>query len=53
MHRSIHGEASGPIEKVERDWELVTYHDPKRGRLQVTFKTIRNQVVLCKKKIIA
>jgi len=31
-----------PIEHVSRAFELLTYHDPKKGRLQVTFGRLRN-----------
>ena len=31
-----------PIEHVSRSFLLVTYHDPKRGRVQVTFGRLRN-----------
>jgi len=31
-----------PTEHVSRAFELLTYHDPKKGRLQVTFGRLRN-----------
>lgn len=43
------GEAGTPIETVNRVWELVTYHHPKRGRLQVAFGTLRNYFTAAKK----
>lgn len=44
LRREIQGEAASPIESVNAEFELVTYHDPARGRQQVTFKTIRNNI---------
>jgi hypothetical protein len=29
----------------------VTYHDPRRGRVQVTFATLGNKVTACKKNL--
>ena len=31
-----------PIEHCSRAFELLTYHDPRKGRLQVTFGRLRN-----------
>lgn len=41
----------GAFEQVNRVWSLVTYHDPRRGRVQVTFATIRNKLTACKKNL--
>ncbi len=49
--RSLYGESTSPIEKVDRVWELLTYHDPRQGRRQVTFKRLRNLVSGCKKTL--
>ncbi|OFZ85788.1 MAG: hypothetical protein A2V78_02490 [Betaproteobacteria bacterium RBG_16_64_18] len=38
-----------PVETVNRVWELVTYHHPKRGPLQVAFGTLRNYFTATKK----
>lgn len=46
VRRDVHGETASPIERVCREWEVVTYHDPKHGRRQVTFKTLRNLAAL-------
>jgi hypothetical protein len=53
VRRDRDGEAASPFESVNRVWELVTYHHPRRGRIQVTFKTIRNKVTICKKNVTA
>lgn len=42
-------DGNSAFEQVNRVWSLVTYHDPRRGRVQVTFATIRNKVTACKK----
>ncbi len=49
--RNLRGAEASPIEKVDRCWELVTYHDPKRGRRQIPFATLRNKLTACKKCI--
>jgi len=36
------GASETPIEQCSRSFELLTYHDPKRGRQQVTFGRLRN-----------
>ena len=50
LRRDLRGEDASPIERVNREWEMVTYHDPKRGRQQVSFKHIRNIATLRTKK---
>ena len=47
--RATDGEAA-PIETVNRVWELVTYHRPRRGRLQVAFGTLRNYFTAARKE---
>lgn len=47
--RELHGEDGRPIEKVNRVWEVVTYHHPRKGEQQITFKTLRNKFTTCKK----
>lgn len=49
--REMYGEEDRPIEKVNRVWEIVTYHHPRKGRQQVTFKTLRNKFTTCKNRI--
>jgi hypothetical protein len=49
--RGLHGEKASPVEKVDRIWELVTYHDPKKGRVQMPFGTLRNHLTKAKKKL--
>jgi hypothetical protein len=36
------GGDENPIEHCSRSFSLLTYHDPRRGRLQVTFGRLRN-----------
>jgi hypothetical protein len=50
--RRDRGEDAMPVEKVNRVWQLVTYHCPRKGRQQVTFKTLRNIFTSCKKGLI-
>lgn len=51
QRRAFLGAAESPIEKIDRAADLVTYHDPKHGRLQVTFKTLRNHWTAVKKNL--
>jgi hypothetical protein len=46
--REMYGENESPIEKVDRIWQLITYHHPRTGRQQLTFKSIRNKLSWCK-----
>ncbi|PTR07108.1 hypothetical protein C8R32_10864 [Nitrosospira sp. Nsp5] len=48
VRRDMHGTAASPIEQVNRVWAIVTYHHPRNGRQQLTFKTIRNKLTWCK-----
>lgn len=45
------GEQHSIIEKVDRTWELVTYHHPSNGRKQLTFKALRSHLTKAKKTI--
>lgn len=47
--RELKGEKASPIEEVNRVWELVTYHHPRKGRIQTPFGTIRNHLTKAKK----
>lgn len=38
-----------PIERVSRSFLLITYHHPRKGRLQVAFGTLRNIFTQAKK----
>lgn len=49
--RELLGETVSPIEKVDREWELLTYHDPKRGRQQMPFATLRNKLSQVKTRL--
>lgn len=48
VRRDMYGTAASPVEKVDRVFELVTYHHPRAGRQQLTFKTLRNKLTWCK-----
>lgn len=47
--RELHGEAASPVEKVDRVWQLLTVHLPKRSRVQVPFGTIKNHLSAARK----
>lgn len=47
--RSLQGEQSSPIEKVDRSFEVITWHDPHHGCRQTTFKRIANIAQLRRK----
>ncbi len=47
--RELLGEAASPVEKVDQEWELLTFHEPKRGRRQITFKRLRNLLTAIRK----
>lgn len=49
--RDMYGEEESPIEKVDRIWGLITYHHPRTGRQQLSFKSIRNKLSWCKAKL--
>lgn len=51
--RELHGVAGSPIEKVDRVWQLLTVHLPKRGRVQVPFGTIQNHLTAARKSLLA
>lgn len=48
--RELRGVSASPIEKVDRVFELVTFHDPRAGRRQVTFGRLRNIFTSAKKE---
>ena len=48
VRRNMYGTAASPVEKVDRVFERVTYHHPRAGRQQLTFKTLRNKLTWCK-----
>lgn len=49
--RELLGEKASPFEKVDRDFELLTFHDPKKGRIQMPFGTLRNYFTNIKKEL--
>ena len=51
--REIHGETASCVERVDRVWCLMTIHLPKKGRVQVSFGTVRNHLSAAKKSLSA
>lgn len=49
--REIHGAQAAPIEKIDRVWQVMTFHHPKRGRVQIAFGSLQNKLTLARKKI--
>lgn len=49
--RALLGENISPIENVDESFELLTYHDRRRGRIQMPFSTLRNKWSKVRKKI--
>lgn len=47
--RELLGELESPVERVDVEWALMTYHCPARGRCQVTFKRLENLLTAVKK----
>ena len=47
--RRDQGDYQEPIERVSRTWEQITFHDPRRGRQQITFGRLRNIFTEAKK----
>lgn len=43
MKRELLSDEAIPVEKVDEGFELLTYHEPRRGRVQMTFGTLRNK----------
>jgi hypothetical protein len=48
---SVDDESDSPIENVDLSFELLTYHHPRRGRLQMPFGTLRNYLTKVKKDL--
>lgn len=49
IRREKEGEKASIVERLDRIWQLVTWHHPKRGRLQMPFSTLRNKLSRAKK----
>lgn len=47
--REVRGESASPIESCDASFELLTYHHPRRGRLQMPYGTLRNYLTTLKK----
>lgn len=47
--RALRGPIESPVEKVDRIFEVLTYHDSKKGRSQAAFATLRNHLTKAKK----
>jgi len=50
--RELLGDDASPSERVDEGFELFTYHDPRRGRIQMPFGTLRNRWTDVRKKIL-
>lgn len=48
--RELQGAAASPIEKVDRVFDLVTHHNPRAGRRQITFGRLRNIFTIAKRE---
>ncbi len=51
MKREHLGESASCVESVNRSWELVTYHDDTKARVQVGFAHVRNLLSAARKQI--
>lgn len=40
--RRLAGDERVPLEEASRSWEVIKFHDPRRGRIEVTFGRLRN-----------
>ncbi len=49
--RELHGEVANPVEKIDRIWQLVTVHLPRRGRVQVPFASLRRHLTTAKNNL--
>lgn len=50
MKRARWGAAASPIERVDRTAARLTLHDPRRGRVDIAFSTLRNCLTGAKQK---
>lgn len=50
--RALLGADKSPIEQVDESFELLTWHDPRRGRRQTPFGTLRNAWTGVRKRIL-
>lgn len=50
--RELLGADTSPVERVDETFELLTWHDPRRGRRQMPFGTLRNQLSAVRKKVL-
>lgn len=48
-NRNKSGERASPVEMVNRTWETVTFHLPKRGEVKITFKTLQGYLTRARK----
>jgi hypothetical protein len=49
--RELFGATASPVESLNRSMETLIYHHPRRGRIHVPFKTIRNTLTKVKKNL--
>lgn len=50
--RALLGPEKSPIERVDDSFELLTWHDPRRGRRQMPFGSLRNAWTVVRKKVL-
>lgn len=48
--REVLGADKSPVERVDEEFEVLTWHDPRRGRRQMPFGTLRNAWTAARKK---
>jgi hypothetical protein len=50
--RDLLGDDRSPIERVDESFEVLVWHDPRRGRRQMPFGTLRNAWTVVRKKVL-
>lgn len=50
--RELLGADTSPVERVDETFELLTWHDPRRGRRQMPFGSLRNAWTGVRKKVL-
>ena len=51
VRRATLGQTASPIEKIDREFGLLTYWNPKKGRLQTGFENVRKKFNAAKRQI--
>jgi hypothetical protein len=52
IRRRDKGERGEPIEAVNHVWQIVIFHDKKKGRIHKAFGTVRNTLTRVKKELL-